>query len=212
MKNIKIYYKHKEYIYPKGTTLIEISKDFQKDFKHPILAGKINGEMRSLDTEVMEDAQVKFYDINRSNGNRVYERTAIFILSKAVKDVTGKDLYVEHSIDRGIYCLVGGLTEELLNQINERMQEIMQEVYGINSIQRKYISKYDKLESILSCDSDNKRAKMELILVLINEGYRKTVKEQFPEDYKFVEEIIYEYYKKIINIQKTKKEIDDYCI
>lgn len=134
MKNIKIYYKHKEYSYPRGIRLIDISKDFQNDFKHPILAGKINGEMRSLDTEIMEDAQVKFYDINRSNGNRVYERTAIFILSKAVKDVTGKDLYVEHSIDKGIYCLVAGLTEELLNQINERMQEIIDAKYSIEKL------------------------------------------------------------------------------
>lgn len=125
MNKIKIFYKHQEYSYKKGVSLLEVSKDFQNEFSHPILAGKINGELRSLDTEILEDSVVKFYDINRSNGNRVYERTAIFILSKAVKDVLNKELFVEHSIDRGIYCIVDGLTEESLNKINNRMQEII---------------------------------------------------------------------------------------
>ena len=134
MEKIKIKYKNKEYEYQRGIRLIDISKDFEKDFTHPILAGKINGEMASLDTIVSEDAEVKFYDINRSNGNRVYERTAIFILSKAVKDVTGKELYVEHSIDRGIYCLVAGLTEETLSKIDKRMQEIIDAKYNIEKL------------------------------------------------------------------------------
>lgn len=125
MNKIKIFYKHQEYSYKKGVSLLEVSKDFQNEFSHPILAGKINGELRSLDTEILEDSVIKFYDINRSNGNRVYERTAIFILSKAVKDVLNKELFVEHSIDRGIYCIVDGLTEESLNKINNRMQEII---------------------------------------------------------------------------------------
>lgn len=134
MENIKVTYNGNEYSYPVGTKLIDISKNFQKDFKHQILAGKINGEMVSLDTPVNEDVRVKFYDINRSNGNRVYERTAIFILSKAVKDVTGKELYVEHSIDKGIYCLVAGLNEEVLAKISNRMQEIIDSKYPIEKL------------------------------------------------------------------------------
>ena len=125
MENIKIIYNDVEYEYPKGIKLIDIAKDFEKNYKNQILAAKVNGVMASLDTSVVVDSKVKFYDINRSNGNRVYERTAIFILCKAVKDVTGKELYVEHSIDRGIYCLVDGLTEEILSKINIRMQEII---------------------------------------------------------------------------------------
>ncbi len=125
MDKIKIFYKHQEYSYKKGVSLLDVSNDFKNEFNHPILAGKINGELRSLDTQILEDSVVKFYDVNRSNGNRVYERTAIFILSKAVKDVLNKEVFVEHSIDRGIYCIVDGLNEESLNKINNRMQEII---------------------------------------------------------------------------------------
>lgn len=125
MDKIKIFYKHQEYSYKKGVSLLDVSNDFKNEFNHPILAGKINGELRSLDTEILEDSVIKFYDVNRSNGNRVYERTAIFILSKAVKDVLNKEVFVEHSIDRGIYCIVDGLNEELLGKINDRMKEII---------------------------------------------------------------------------------------
>lgn len=125
MDKIKIFYKHQEYSYKKGVSLLDVSNDFKNEFNHPILAGKINGELRSLDTEILEDSVIKFYDVNRSNGNRVYERTAIFILSKAVKDALNKEVFVEHSIDRGIYCIVDGLNEELLGKINDRMKEII---------------------------------------------------------------------------------------
>ena len=144
MENIRVTYNGNEYEYPKNVKLIDIAKDFQKDFKHQILTSKVNGVMMDLGSELTEDALVKFYDINRSNGNRVYERTAIFILSKAVKDITGKELYVEHSIDKGIYCLVAGLNEELLSKINDRMKEIIdsKEVIEKLNVNRLKMMKY----------------------------------------------------------------------
>lgn len=155
MNDIKIMYNNKEYEYPKNVKLLDIAKDFQKDFKHQILAAKVNGVMSSLETIITEDSQVKFYDVNRSNGNRVYERTAIFILSKAVKDVTEKELYVEHSIDRGIYCLVEGLNEELLSKINNRMQEIInnkEKIEKLNVNRLKMINYFNSKG--LKCNAD----------------------------------------------------------
>ena len=84
MGNIKITYNGNEYEYPKNIKLIDIAKDFQKDFKHQILTSKVNNVMMGLESELVEDAKVRFYDISRSNGNRVYERTAIFILSPKI--------------------------------------------------------------------------------------------------------------------------------
>lgn len=81
------------------------------------------------------------------------------------------------------------------------------------SRQKNYIKKYDKLQSILKCDNGNKRAQIELMLVLINEGYREVVKREFPaEDYEFIDKIIKGYYAKTIKPEVAKKEIDEYCI
>ncbi len=95
----------------------------------------------------------------------------------------------------------------------QRMNLLMKQDYIENDRQARYIRKYDKLQSILNCDKDNKRAQMELMLVLINEGYREIVKREFSkEDYEFINEIIKQYYKKLIKPEDAKKIIDDYCI
>lgn len=78
--------------------------------------------------------------------------------------------------------------------------------------QRKYIKKYDKLQSILECHQDNKRAQMELMLVLINEGYQNIAKREFPkEDYQFIDEMIKQYEEKKIQPQEAKQKIDEYA-
>ena len=77
---------------------------------------------------------------------------------------------------------------------------------------RKYIKKYDKLQSILECSEQNKRAKMELILVLINEGYSNIVETEYPAEYKFINSLVEEYKKKEKTADVVKKEIDEYCL
>lgn len=59
--------------------------------------------------------------------------------------------------------------------------------------QKEYIRKYDNLQSILESHKDNKRAAMDLIVILINEGYRDIAKREFPqEEYNFINEIMAE--------------------
>ena len=77
---------------------------------------------------------------------------------------------------------------------------------------RKYIKKYDKLQSILECSEQNKRAKMELMLVLINEGYSNIVETEYPAEYKFINSLVEEYKKKEKTADVVKKEIDEYCL
>lgn len=129
MDNIKILCNDKEYTYPKGINLFDLCKDFQKDFKHQIIIAKINGAPASLGEQVLQDSKVEFFDINSKFGSRAYERSAIFILSKAVKDVMNTTLKVEHSIDKGIYCKVKGINEEILSKVYTRMKEIVNADY-----------------------------------------------------------------------------------
>ena len=68
---------------------------------------------------------------------------------------------------------------------------------------RKYIKKYDKLQSILECSEGNKRAKMELMLVLINEGYSNIVETEYPAEYKFISSLVEEYKKDLSAMKCT---------
>lgn len=93
-----------------------------------------------------------------------------------------------------------------------QMRRFLQPDYEEKARQEKYIKKYDKLQSLLGSSKDNKRAQMELMLVLINEGYREVVKKEFPkEDYSVIDETIKQYYAKTIVPEVAKQKIDDYA-
>jgi tetratricopeptide (TPR) repeat protein len=94
-----------------------------------------------------------------------------------------------------------------------KMQPSKQVTNASIEAQKKYIKKYDKLQSILGCSTDNKRAQMELMLVLINEGYKDIAKQEFPEqDYNFINDIINQYNTKKLLPSNGKQKIDEYCI
>lgn len=143
---ITITYNNKKYEYESGTTLLDISKNFESEFKYPIIGAKVNGMSMSLNEKITENSLVCFFDITSSCGMRVYENTAIFILSKAVRDIMNKDVIVEHSLDKGLYCMVDGITEELIMKIKDRMLEIIKSKVVIEklNINRLKMIKYYK--------------------------------------------------------------------
>lgn len=119
--------------------------------------------------------------------------------------------------EKTILSTLSNSLKKIIDEINRTYYVKMQPDKKTGNIEHnqrlKYIKKYDKMQNILSSKSDNKRAQMELMLVLINEGYRDKVKDEFPrEDYELIDNIIKEYYDKKIKPETAKKQIDDYCI
>lgn len=152
MDNVKVYYGDKVYEYPKGTKLKDITKDFQSYFKYPILTAIVNQYSVTLDFEIREDSKVEFYDISSSKGNRAYERTAVLVMAKAVKDILNKEVKVEHSIDRGIYCTIDGLKEEDVEKISNRMVELVNAKIPIEKLS---INRIKLIEYFKSLHNDN---------------------------------------------------------
>ncbi|HOO67780.1 MAG TPA: nucleoside kinase, partial [Bacilli bacterium] len=124
--NIIVSYQNKQYEYQKNISLFEIAKDFQSNYKYDIIVGKIDNDILPLSYKLTDDCNIDFYDLSSFIGNRVYEKTAILIFVKAAKDVLNKNVKVEHSIDRGVYCTIDGLTEEEVKLIENKMREIIQ--------------------------------------------------------------------------------------
>ena len=146
MNSIKIKYNNKVYEYNYGISLNDIAKDFQKDFKHPILIAKGNGALLTLNSKICEDTELVFYDMSSPVGAKIYERSTIFILTKAVKDLFDEDIKIEHSIDKGICCHVDLINEEKVNQIKNKMIEIAKDNIDIEklSVNRMKMIKYFK--------------------------------------------------------------------
>lgn len=121
--------------------------------------------------------------------------------------------------ERKIRNVVGTSIKESIDKIG-RTYYVQMQIYNDGALnthaeierRQKYIKKYDKLQSILECSEKNKRAKMELILVLMNEGYSKVVQKEYPTEYEYINKLVQEYKNREKTAEKVKKEIDDYCL
>ena len=126
MLSITIKCNNEKKIYPKGVSLLEITKDFQKDFKEKIIVSRVDGSITELSTKLFNNALVEFYDRTSNIGNKVYESGLLFILIKAFKDIFDSDISINHSIDKGIYIKSSiNLTEEKLEKLKVKMDEII---------------------------------------------------------------------------------------
>lgn len=81
------------------------------------------------------DETMELVSTEDNEGNKAYERTLCFILTKAVKDVLPRyTLRIEYSMSKGLFCELKGrheVTEEELKDITNRMDEIIKENYDI---------------------------------------------------------------------------------
>lgn len=134
MNEIEIKYKGITYNFPKDVSLLDVSKAFQHEYKYSILVGKVNNDICSLNYKISENCNVEFFDLSTFTGNKVYERSLTLLLVKAVRDVMNTPVKVEHSIDKGIYCVIQGLTKEKNDAILKRMREIVNFGYQIEKL------------------------------------------------------------------------------
>ncbi|MBR2712413.1 MAG: nucleoside kinase [Bacilli bacterium] len=139
-----------KYTYPKGVSLYDVSKDFQKNFSEKIIISIVNGTITELNQEIFNNSEVEFYDVNSYFGNKVYEAGLLFILIKAFRDVFGSRLIIKHSIDRGLYIKSDiKISESKLEKVKDRMNELISNDLPIEKLlinRKEAIRYYEKLK------------------------------------------------------------------
>lgn len=117
--------------YDKGTTLLQISQEMQNLYTTPIVAAKVDNEIRDLQFSVMSDCNVDFLDLYTESGIKVYQRSITFVMIAAVRELFPQgEVTVEHSLSKGLYCelhIGQPITIEHLKQLEVRMREIVEE-------------------------------------------------------------------------------------
>lgn len=124
--NVKI--NDKTYVYKKGTTIEEVSRQFSINYKYPILISYVDNRLVELNKVLEKDCSLSFVDCSSRTGSRIYVKGLIFLLMCAIKELYGYNysFKVCHSIDKGvrIRCLFD-LTEEKLEEIKNKMIELV---------------------------------------------------------------------------------------
>lgn len=131
-KTVKIMYKGlNERKVQIGTTLKELSEYYKKDFHYDILISKVDNDTVELSDIITRQCNVRFYDRSTTLGRFTYASSATFMLLLAIKRVLGEEakLYVEHSLDNGIYCEIENakVDKKVIKNIEDEMYHISSE-------------------------------------------------------------------------------------
>lgn len=131
-KQITVNVMGKEIQLNKGTSLLELSKLYQDTFSSPIVIAVVDNKLKELNYTLEESCHVTFLDITDKDGYKTYQRSMLFLMVKAIRDVVGKDSYVEtiihYSINSGLYCEIKSnetLSEDLLSSIKQKMNDLV---------------------------------------------------------------------------------------
>ncbi|MGN1268422.1 MAG: TGS domain-containing protein [Candidatus Aphodocola sp.] len=163
MANIKIKHKDEQYEYEKGTTLLDIAKDFKKDYESEIIAALVNNRLVSLETKMTRSGNVEFLDATNPLGNRTYVRGLYFLFIKAVKDVLNCDVKIMHLVGDGVYCeiLTNNLISEVtVEKIKLKMRDLVEEKLPITKIT---VSRLDAIDYFTKVNQPDKAESLRFI-------------------------------------------------
>lgn len=151
IEDVKVTINGKEEIVSRGTTLLQLSKEYQKDYRFPIILASVNNVSKELSYVVNDSCGITFFDLNSKIGNRAHIAGLTFLLVVAVKEIFGLDanIKVMHSLDKGIYIKTTfPLTETILKSIARKMLKLVEMDLSITKVSVDRISAIHYFESI----------------------------------------------------------------
>lgn len=120
--------------YEDGTCLLSVAEDFQPEYEEDILLAFMNGKLCELHKRISQDCTLEFVTAREKPGMQAYQRSATLIMLKAFYEVVGveniEQISVDFSIGKGFFVEPRGnfqLTEELLEQVKDQMQEYVEQ-------------------------------------------------------------------------------------
>ena len=115
-----------------GSSILEIAKQISEGLARNCLAGKVNGEVKDLRTEITENCKLEILTFDNEDGKKAFWHTTSHIMAQAVKRIYGDSvkLTIGASIDNGFYYDFDAekpFTEDDLRKIEEEMKKIVKE-------------------------------------------------------------------------------------
>ena len=149
----------------KGVTLLDIAKDYQEQFKYPIILAKAGNRYRELTDQIISNDDITFVDLKERRGNLVYVNALIFLMSYSACELFGKDarVIVKYSIDKGIYVETNfELDEKKCALLKEKMMEIAEKDIAITKC------RVNRAEAIEYFEAKKDISKVELLKYSVN--------------------------------------------
>lgn len=134
---MKIQYKDKMLEIEKDTTIQELLKEEIENSEYPIIGGIFNNQYVNLSYEIKQDGEIKLIDISSKEGTKIYRRTIIYILGKALEEICPNNkMIVNYQLPNSMFCEIENIeiTEELMQELNNKMHEIVKNNLPIEQV------------------------------------------------------------------------------
>ena len=114
-----------------GVSVLDIAREISEGLARAACAGKVNGEVVDLRTEVNEDCELEILTFRDEEGKKVFRHTASHVMAQAVKRLyPDTKLAIGPAIDDGFYYdfdRASAFTQEELADIEKEMKKIVKE-------------------------------------------------------------------------------------
>lgn len=134
---MKIIYKNIEVETEENTTILGLFKETIEE-KQNIIASMVNNEVKPLNYILKENDEVELLDTTSRDGARIYTRGLLFIMAMAFKELYPQiQLTVNYQLSSSMFCEIDNaiVTEEMMQNVKEKMQEIIDKNLEIKKVQ-----------------------------------------------------------------------------
>ncbi len=117
--------------YDKGTSLLDIAKNFQKDYKHPIVLAGVNGKLHEVYRKLENDSIVEFITTGDKIGFQTLTRSMNMLFIAACSKMGTKDRPVRailhFSSGSGYFYTIDGCEadEEFVRRLDDAMRDMV---------------------------------------------------------------------------------------
>jgi uridine kinase len=134
---MKIQYEDKILEVEDETTIQELFKEEIEKSEYPIIGGVFNNQYVNLEYKIQQDGKIKLIDIASKEGTKIYRRTIIYILGKAIEKVCPNNkVIVNYQLPNAMFCEIENLeiTEDLIEKLSNEMHRIIKNNLPIKQV------------------------------------------------------------------------------
>lgn len=138
MRKLSVKIDGKQVEVPALSTIEEIIATCDIKTQDPI-AAIVNGHLVRLNQKIRMDSNIQLVDMKSAQGKQIYESSALFLfLVSFQKLFPGYEVFIQHTIQRGIYAEVSGgtLTAEQVTSIKSHMSKLVDGKIPIEKVER----------------------------------------------------------------------------
>lgn len=134
---MKIQFKDKMIEIENEIAIQDLLKEEIEKSEYPVIGAIFNNQYVNLGYPIKQDGEIKLIDISSKEGTKIYRRTIIYILGKALEKICpDKKMIVNYQLPNSMFCEIEDMeiTEELIQKLSNQMHQIVKSNLPIKQV------------------------------------------------------------------------------